>query len=108
MGRRDTANKYYWRVWGALAAYEPHWVCPSPRQRVLPGSTPLRPRVLHRALSKVGPVFHVLPRSKLLRFSGAPQGNRLGWAYILGPAQVQASQATRCVARALSWVGHVS
>ena len=75
---------------------------------VLPGSTPLRPRVRHRALSKVGPLFHALLRSKLLRFSGAPQGNRLGWACVLGPSQVQASQATRCVASALSWVGHVS
>ena len=32
-------------------------------------------------LSKAGPAFHALPRSKLLRFrfSGSLQGHRLGW-----------------------------
>ena len=28
---RDPANKYRWRVWGVLAVYGPHWVCPSSR-----------------------------------------------------------------------------
>ena len=41
-GGRDTANKYHWCVWGVLAVYGPHWVCPSSRQRVLPGSPLLR------------------------------------------------------------------
>ena len=47
-------------------------------------------------LSKVGPVFHALPRSKLLRFSfsGTPQKHRLNWAYVLCPSQVQAAQVT--------------
>ena len=36
-------------------------------------------------LSKVDPVFHALPRSKLLRFrfSGTAQGHILGWACVL-------------------------
>ena len=36
-------------------------------------------------LSKAGPVFRALPRSKLLgfRFSGTPQGHRLHWACVL-------------------------
>ena len=38
-------------------------------------------------LSKAGPAFRALPRSKLLgfRFSGTPQRHRLGWACILCP-----------------------
>ena len=48
-------------------------------------------------LSKVGPVFRALPRSKLLRFrfSATPQGHRLSWACILCPSQVRAAQVTR-------------
>ena len=54
-------------------------------------------------LSKAGRGFHALPRSKLLkfRFSGTPQRHRLSWACILCPSQVQAAQATRCLASAL-------
>ena len=60
-------------------------------------------------LSKVGPVFHALPRSKLLRFrfSGTPQGQRVGWVCVLCPSQVGAAQVTRCLVCALSQVGHV-
>ena len=55
------------------------------------------------ALSKVGSAFHVLPRSKLLRFrfSGTLQGHRLGWVCILCPSQVRAAQATRYLVSAL-------
>ena len=66
--------------------YGLHWVCQSPRQRVLPRSTLLRPRVLCRALSQVGLEFHALPRSKPLRFSGTVQGHRLGCECILCPS----------------------
>ena len=38
-GGRDTANKYHWCVWGVLAVYGPHWVCPSSWQCVLSQST---------------------------------------------------------------------
>ena len=27
-GGRKTANKYHWQVWGVLAVFGPHWVCP--------------------------------------------------------------------------------
>ena len=60
------------------------------------------------ALSKAGPAFCTLPRSKPLRLLGTLQGHRFGWAYILCPFQVQAAQTTRCMARALSQVGRVS
>ena len=53
-------------------------------------------------LSKEGPGFHALPRSKLLRFLGTPKGHRLIWACVLCLSQVQAAQATRCLASALS------
>ena len=60
--------------------------------------------------SKVGPGLRALPRSKPLRcrFSGTPQRNRLGWACVLCPSQVQVSQATRCLMSALFQLGGVS
>ena len=55
-------------------------------------------------LSKVGPAFHALPWSELLRFrfSGTPQRHRLSWARVLCPSQVRAAQATRCLASSVS------
>ena len=38
-GGRDTANKYRWSVWGVLAVYGPHCICPSLQRRVLPELT---------------------------------------------------------------------
>ena len=38
-GGRKTENKYHWHVWGVLAVYGPHWVCPSSQQCVLSRST---------------------------------------------------------------------
>ena len=35
-------TKYHWRVWGVLAVYGPHCVCPRSRRCVLPRSTLLR------------------------------------------------------------------
>ena len=57
-------------------------------------------------LSKVGPGFRALPRSKPLRFRflGTPQGHRLSWACVLCPSQVQAAPVTRCLVSALSHV----
>ena len=55
-------------------------------------------------LSEAGPGLRALPRSKPLRFmfSGIPQRHRLGWACVLCPSQVQAAQATRCLASVVS------
>ena len=57
-----------------------------------------------RELSKAGPGFYALPRSKPLRFrfSGTPQRYRLCWACILCPSQVRAAQVTRCLASSVS------
>ena len=61
-GRRNTASKYHWHVWGVLSVSGPHWVCP------------------HSAC--------VLSRSTLLRLQVALQGNclkrALGWVHFPG------------------------
>ena len=54
-GGRNTANRYQWRVWGLLAVYGPHWVCPSSGQRVLSGSTLLRSQVALQGTVQCGP-----------------------------------------------------
>ena len=53
-----------------------------------------------RELSEAGPGLCALPRTKLLRFrfSSTPQRCRLGWACILCPSQVRATQAIRYLA----------
>ena len=55
-------------------------------------------------LSEVGRALCAHPRSKPLsfRFSGTPQRCRLGWACVLCPFQVRASQATRWLVSAIS------
>ena len=84
-------------VWGMLAVYGPHWVCPSSRSRVLPESTLLRLQgalqghclkwvlhfvhfqglsrsgswVLRKGTDLVGHVFCALPRSEQLKRPGA-------------------------------------
>ena len=59
-------------------------------------------------LSKADLPLQALPRSKLLRFLGTPQGHRLIWACVLCLSQVQAAQATRYLVSTLSQVGHAS
>ena len=85
-------------VWVTLGL-PPHMAC------VLFPSTLLRlPGCSVGELSKADPVFHALPRSKLLRFRflGTPQRHRLGWVCVLCPSQVRAAQVTRYLASALS------
>ena len=108
-GERVTANKYHWHVWEVLPVNGPRWVLYSPRWCVIPWvHTAQAPGFSARALSQVDPAFHALPRSKLLRFSGAPQGHRPGWECILCPSQVQAAQVTRRLASAPSRVARAS
>ena len=107
-GERNTANKYHWCVWGVLAVFWPHWVCPHSRSVCF--------HSLHCSgcsageLSKGGPGLHALPSSKLFRFRflGTPQRHRLGWACDLCPSQVQAAQMTRCLVSTLSQGGYAS
>ena len=78
--------------------------------RVISGSTLLRLQGTEGVLSKMGPSFSALPRSKLLRcrFLGTPQRRRLGCMCILFPSQVPAAQVTRGLVSALSQVGCAS
>ena len=102
-GGRNTANKYHWHVWGVLAVSWLHWVCPSSQHVCFHGLHFLGSRMLCWG-TEVGPGLSALPQSKLLRFrfSGTPQRQRLGWACILCPSQVQAAQATRCLMSTVS------
>ena len=93
---RDSLNKFHWHVWGVFALYGPQWVCPSPRQHVLPGSTMLR---LHGALQghcpKLALHFMYFPG---LSCSGSwvlhKGTDRIGLC-VLCPSQVRAAQVTR-------------
>ena len=110
-GLRDTANKYHWCVWGVLAGYGPHWVCPSSRWCLLNRSTLLR---LQGALQEHCPkrALHFVHFPSLnclvLGFLGTPQGHRLCSVRVLYLSQVQAAQATRCLVSTLFQEGHVS
>ena len=99
-GGLNTASKYHWRVWGVLAVFQPHWVCPCSRRVCPPYLHCLGSRLLCWELSEVGPGFCALPRSKPLRFRylGSPQRCRLGWTCVLCPSQVRAAQVIRYLA----------
>ena len=101
-GGRDAAHKHHWHVWGVLAVCGPHCICPSSRRCALPEFTAQPPEFSAGALSKAGPAVCALPRSRLLRFLGTPQGHRLGLVSVLCPSQVQAAQVKRCLASTLS------
>ena len=85
-------------VWTTLGFPQPKVACASWVHTVQ------APECSARALSQVGPGFHALPRSKPLRFLGAPYRHRPGWACVLCPSQARAAQATRCLASTLSQV----
>ena len=103
-GGRNTANKHHRRVWGVLAASQPHRVCPRSPRVCFHGLHCSGSRLLCWKLSEAGSGLRALPRSKPLsfRFSGTPQRRRLGWACVLCPSQVRAAQATRCLASAVA------
>ena len=84
-GGTGIADKYHWRVWGALAVFQPHWVCPHSWCVYFPcldcsgsmllyrewglscahfpgiSSSDSGFRVLHKDADLVGPVFCVFP-----------------------------------------------
>ena len=61
-----------------------------------------------RVLSQVDPVFCALPKSKPLRFLGAPQGHRPRWAVCLVLIPGPSCSGDQCLASPLSQVGHAS
>ena len=103
-GRRNTASKYHWHVWGELSVSWPQDLPPVHGVCAFPVYTAQAPGCSAGELSKVGPGSSALPRSKPLRFrfSGTPHRHKLSWACVLCPSQVQASQVTRGLASVLS------
>ena len=129
-GGRNTANKYHWRVWGALAVSGPHWVCPCSRcvcfpsvhcsgSRLLQGNSLKRAlgcvhfpglsrsgsgsQVLHNGTDSAGPAFCALPGSEQL---GECTLSR--WAARLITSPVPAARISGCAAGVLSQMCHVS
>ena len=98
-------------VWGECSQCLGHTeFAPAHGVRAFPVYTVQAPGVSAGELSKAGPGLCALPSSKLLRFRflGSPQRHRLSWACVLCPFQVQAAQATRGLASALSQLGGAS
>ena len=101
-----TLQTQQWLVWGVLAVYGPHWVCPHSRHVCFPSLHCSGSRISAGELSKASPGLRALPRPKPLRFRflGTPQRHRLSWACVLCPFQVRGAQATRCLVSTLSQV----
>ena len=86
-GGGGAADKCRWPVWGALAVFRPHWVCPHSRVCAFPVYTAPPPSgsiggrscvaccssfwVLHKSADSVGACVLCLPRPKQLRQPGA-------------------------------------
>ena len=89
-GGSDTANKYYWCVWGALAVHGPHWVCPAHGVCGFPVCTAQAPGCSAGALSKADAAFCALPRSEQLRQPAPWPAHCPRWApsltHLLGPS----------------------
>ena len=76
-GGSGPADRYRWRVWGALAVFQPHWFCPHSRVCAFPVYTAQAPgcsigsrpcvvcdssfQVLHKIADSVGPAFCAFP-----------------------------------------------
>ena len=88
---------------------QPHWACPRSLRVYPPCPHCSGSRLLHREPSEGGPGLPAPPRSKPLRFrhSGSPQRRRLGWACVLCPSQVRASQVMRCLASSVAATYHL-
>ena len=114
-GGRGTADKYHWRVWGALAVFWPPWVCPC-SMRVCytadtpgcsPGSGPCaacgsRFRVLHKRADSVGPAFCAFPAQ------AAQAARSLTGALSPGAVRFLPSAVPASVSTCTSWVPLVS
>ena len=108
-GGRNTANKYCWHVWGVLTVYGPHWVFPSSLWPVLSGSTLLRVHgTLQGHYPKCALHFVHFPGLNCTGSWVFHEGTDPDWLCVLSPSQVQATEATGCLASGLSQVGYAS
>ena len=73
-GRRGAADKCHWCVWGALAVFRLHWVCPSSWRMCFPRLHCSGSRLLYKERVLSGMRF---------QFLGIPQKRGLGSACIL-------------------------
>ena len=88
---RGAAGKYHWRVWGALAVFRPHRVCPCSHVCAFPVYTAQAP----------GCSIGSGPCVACSSFSGIPQKHGLGLACVLCLTHLSSS-ATRSLTGALS------
>ena len=91
-------------ITGVFTVIQSHWVCPRSQRVCFPSLYCSDSRLLCQELSDVRPGLHALPRPKPLRFrfSGTPQRRRLGWACVLHPSQVRATQVARSLTRVVT------
>ena len=102
VGRRGAADKCHWPVWGALAVFRPHWVCPllgagvcafpvysSQPPGCSPGSVPCIACTSEACAAQI----------QVFRYSTKAQ-TRLGLCFV--PSLVGAAQAARSLTSALS------
>ena len=80
-GGRGATGKRPWRVWGALAVFRPHRVCPRSPRVCFPVYTAQAPGCSPGSGASV--MCTSQPKPLRLRFSGTPQRGRLGWACVL-------------------------
>ena len=109
-GGRGTADKYHWPVWGALAVFRPHWVCPHSRVcafRVYSAQAPgcsiggvpcvacgSSLRVFHKSADSVVPEFCAFP-GQAAQAARSLMGPLSPGAVHLIPSVVPASVSTR-------------
>ena len=104
-GGRNTTNKYHLCVWAVLTVSEPHWVCPwswhVSRYTLLKFQVALQENCLKQVLGCVyfPGLRHSGSGSRVLH-----KGTDSVRPAFLCPSQVQAAQATRGLASALSQV----
>ena len=120
-GGRGAADNCHWPVWGALAVFWPHWVCPRSWVCAFPVYTAQAPgcsigsrpcvafgssfRVLHKSADSVGPAFCAFPgwaAQAARSLTGALSPGAMCLIPSTGPASVSESQSGAC-ALCLFW-----
>ena len=80
-GGRGTADKCHWRVWGALAVFQPHWVCPHSQHMCFPHLHCSGSRLLYRELALCCVVGGAVSGAEFAPFpSPLPPASSGGWA----------------------------
>ena len=91
-GGRNTGNKYHWHVWECLQYMDHTGFAPVHSGVCFPGLHCSGSSVLFRALSKAGPEFCALPRSKQVRRPGAYEHTVPGRLCVLITSPISAAR----------------